>query len=358
MSPDAQRPSGPLPGVAGRAAAALYERIMAFRNRRFDAGRGVATLDRPVISIGNLSTGGTGKSPMVRHIVGVLSRAGFSPCVAMRGYKSRAGLSDEAEELRGAFPGLPVVVRADRARGLADLFATPAGARVDCVVLDDGFQHRRLARDLDVVLIDATRSPFADRLLPAGWLREPVESLARAGAIVLTHTERMPATALRSLRGSAAACAPHAILAECKHEWAGLLAADGTRLVERLLHGRRVYAACAIGNPAAFIARALDACGGSLVGRLVLRDHDPFSERTVRRLIAGARAADAEFILVTGKDWSKLARIDPSRWPCRVVRPDLRMVFTAGEDELKGALGAAIERGAARAGPGARPGER
>ncbi|HRQ74118.1 MAG TPA: tetraacyldisaccharide 4'-kinase, partial [Phycisphaerales bacterium] len=156
-----------VPGLPGRLAAMVYGAAIARRNRAFDAGRGVVTLDRPVISVGNLSTGGTGKSPTVAWVVRTLREAGRDPCIAMRGYRSRDGVSDEAEEYRAAFDDLPVVARPDRLQGLIELFASERGGRVDAVVLDDGFQHRCIARALDLVLIDATRDPFADAMIPA-----------------------------------------------------------------------------------------------------------------------------------------------------------------------------------------------
>src|ERR1043165_360740 len=160
---------GPVPGAVGRLLARGYAWEIGRRNRRYDAGRGVVRFDRPVISVGNLSVGGTGKTPMVAHIVGLLLEAGRRPCIAMRGYAGRGGMSDEAEEYRGRFPGIPIVARANRTLGLIELFSREhetGGQQTDCIVLDDGFQHRRIARDLDVVMVDASRDPFDDALLP------------------------------------------------------------------------------------------------------------------------------------------------------------------------------------------------
>lgn len=346
------------PGPLGQLAARVYAMVVRARNARFDAGRGVTRLDRPVLSVGNLSVGGTGKTPIVKHLVTTLIGAGCSPCIAMRGYSSRSGISDEAEEYRRDLPGVPVVVNPDRAAALRRFFATPPGKPVDCAILDDGFQHRRLARDLDIVLIDATRPPFGDRLLPAGWLREPVESLARAGAIVLTHTESVGIADARRAVESARAEAPRAIIAECRHEWAGLRGRDDSPADENTLYGRRVFGACAIGNPEPFLRRAAQAAGGTLIGRMVLRDHDPYSKSTLGKLFDAARAAAAEFIIVTGKDWSKLAAVPADAWPCPVVRPVLRLVFTVGEADLNDAIAAAIvkqEGASGRRGPVAQP---
>ncbi len=201
---------------------------MARRNRRFDAGHGVVTLDRPVISVGNLSTGGTGKTPMTMRVVQWLREAGHAPAIAMRGYRAGPEGSDEALLYQEAFAGMPIVAQANRIDGLLQLFAqeegdgeagsAPARARTDVVVLDDGFQHRQIARQFDLVLIDATRDPFADALLPAGWLREPAASLRRAHAVVLTHAESADARWLEAIRERVLAIRPGAIVAEASVE--------------------------------------------------------------------------------------------------------------------------------------------
>lgn len=336
---------GPIPGWISRPLVPLYRAVIARRNRGFDARRGVVELDRPVISVGNLSVGGTGKTPMVAWLIALLRGAGRDPAVAMRGYRAGPQGSDEAMEYAGEFADLPVVAQADRLSGLLGLFASDRGERVDVVVLDDGFQHRRLARQLDIVLIDATRSPFEGELLPAGWLREPVESLARAGAVVITHAGRVSDAALATLRERIRKAAPGAALAECTHVWRGLrmhnhTGAPGEEVSVSWLRGGRVVACCAIGNPGPFLAGVRDQ--GADVRELVLRDHDPFGPGAVRRLAAAAREHGARGIVVTAKDWVKLARYSPGVWPCPVVVPRLGLDFRGGREPLeKLALGAA-----------------
>ena len=255
-------PNGPMPAVLGaklgRALAPVYGMVVTHRNRRFDAGVGVVRLDRPVISVGNLSVGGTGKTPMVRWVCERLIAASATPAIAMRGYKSAGGESDEAMEYADALPGVPVVAQPDRTAGLRALFATDAGSAVNAVVLDDGFQHRRIARDLDIVLIDCSRSVAGARLLPAGWLREPMASLARAHAVVLTHAERASEAELTGARSVVAAHAPGVPIAVCEHAGASLRVGEETHGVDWLL-GKRVAVACAIGNPAAFVAGVREA---------------------------------------------------------------------------------------------------
>ncbi len=345
--------SGPVPGLLGRALAGVYAREMVRRNRRYDAGVGVARVGRPVISVGNLSVGGTGKTPLVTWIVRRLLDEGRRPCIAMRGYRAKGGIADEAAIYRRRFLELAIVAQPDRTRGLEELFATGEGQRVDCVVLDDGFQHRRIARDLDIVLVDASRSAFDDALLPAGWLREPVASLARADAVVVTHAEHVGAR-VDELRARLMEAAPGAPISVTRHEWGGL---DVQRREEDESHdlawldGQRALAVCAIGNPDAFLAEAGRVLGDRLVGAITMRDHDRYAAGTVQRLIRRARSLDADVILTTEKDWVKLARVPAGEWPCAVARPRLELTFADGEGEL-GRLVSAAARGdrAGRAG--------
>jgi len=330
--------SGPVPGLAGRALARAYRGEIGRRNRKFDKGEGVTRLDRPVISVGNLSVGGTGKTPMVVWIVRALLEGGQCPCVAMRGYRAKGGISDEAAIYQRLFMELPIVAQPDRAQGLRELFERSVGKDINCVVLDDGFQHRKIARDLDIVLVDASRSPFEDRLLPAGWLREPVDSLGRAGAIVLTHAELASPEAIASLSAQVERAGGRAPVAVTRHAWTGLdvqRRSGDERQELSWLDGQRVLAVCAIGNPDAFLAEARSEVGERLVGSIVMRDHDSYSASAVRRLCRRAESARADVILTTEKDWVKLARAPVDLWPCPIARPRLDLAFDTGRESLE-----------------------
>lgn len=326
----------PLPYPLGWFGALFYALAIGRINRKFDAGRGVVTLDRPVISVGNLSVGGTGKTPMVMHVLRTLGEAQVRACVAMRGYAATNGESDEAAELSREFPDVPIIVGPNRTASLLSFFGTRAGERSECVVLDDGFQHRKVARQLDIVLIDATRDPFHDELLPAGWLREPVGSLKRAGAVVITHAESASVSDVSALRQRVVDLCPGVVVAICRHAWQALAVVNGGSEREEpvgWLRGKRVVAACAIGNPGPFVEGVRRAVGHE-VASLVLRDHDPFARGTVERLVGQLREARAEALVVTEKDWSKLGRWPAETWPCAVVRARLGLAFDSGEAEL------------------------
>lgn len=335
-SPTPHTPSRPVPAWLGALAEPLYRAAIGRRNRRFDAGQGVVEFDRPCLSVGNLSVGGTGKTPMVARLIEWIREAGLRPVIAMRGYGSSGGLSDEAQEYSRRFPGLPIVAQPDRAHGLIELFNRmhEAGDDVDCIVLDDGFQHRRIARTLDLVLVDATRSPFDDRLLPAGWLREPVESLKRATDVVITHAEGVNPAAVADLASKIAGAHGKPPVAVTRHAWASLQVRTpgGGEHAQPVgwLSGRRVCAVCAIGNPDAFLAAARDA-GARIDHAVVLRDHARYSPREVRRLLD---AAGGITLLTTEKDWTKLAKAWRPGWP-EVARARMELAFDRGEEALR-----------------------
>ncbi len=317
---------GPTPALVGAPLSALYRLEVARRNRAFDRGRGVTRLGVPVISVGNLSVGGTGKTPHVMVIVQWLLDAGARPVIAMRGYKKRgAEHSDEQAEYAQRFVGVPIVAQPDRLAGLRPLL--DAGA-VDVVVLDDGFQHRRIARDVDIVLIDATRDLFADRCLPAGWLREPVSSLSRATHAVLTHCECADDQSIAGLGGQIRAIHPELAVAESLHEWTALRDGDSSVPLSEV-RDTPVVAGAGIGNPGAFLEAARRA-GADVLGTLDLADHHTWTAADLAR--ARALGGEAPTLLTSEKDWVKIRAIDDPG--IRVLRPKLEICFREGQNEL------------------------
>lgn len=326
-----------VPGAAGRLLSRVYSGAVGVRNRRFDRGRGVVTFDRPVISVGNLTLGGTGKTPMVERIVETLREHGVDPCIAMRGYGSRRTpdrRSDEAELYRSRFPDIPVIAQPNRVEGLIGLFGSERGERVDCVVLDDGFQHRRIARQLDLVLLDASQDPFRAAVFPAGTLREPAANIGRATHVALTHAELVSERVLAELSRRAADAASVDACAIVSHDWRSVrLIRDKLESSEPVawFGGKRVVGVCGIGRPAGFFTR-LDLMGAETIDAITLPDHDPFRSDTLERIVRAASGADA--IVLTEKDWTKLAD-RPVAWPCPVAIPRLEMVFRQGWSEFE-----------------------
>jgi len=333
-----------LPGLLTRPMSWVYAIGAAHQARGFDAGRGVVRLDRPVISVGNLSAGGTGKSPMVHHLVRTLLEHGHSPAIAMRGYKAAPGaLGDEGTEHRQLFPGVPIVAQPDRVAALQKLLATGEGRRVDCIVLDDGFQHRRIARDLDLVLIDASRPPDRDALLPHGFLREPISALARADACVLMHTELVDELELQRLDRWVQSATGEAPIAHARHDWAAIdLYEQGQTRAEPAswIEAKRVILVCGIGNPVA-LERSIRQHGGEPVSSLVLGDHQAITAHRFRALLERIDQFQPDAVLMTRKDWVKLGDLGP-RILCPIAVPRLELGFGGSSEPLEAAVLAAM----------------
>ncbi len=325
----------------------VYSLGIGKRNRDFDAGKGVTTLDYPVISIGNLSTGGTGKTPMVNAVVRLLQQAGHRPVIAKRGYGSKPGQKgDEQIEHEMALPGVPIVAQPDRTAGLRALFASEQGRSVDCIVLDDGFQHRQISRDLDIVLIDASRPPDRDALLPRGHLREPVGSLSRVDLVVLTHAERVEPGEIDRLRALVGGVAPGVPVCSARHVWSGANLYTRTEqgweeqsITLDQIQGKPVRVVCGIGNSGAFVRMVRE--HGMAPERVVtLADHAQPSSAQLSLLTSPANGSRFPPIVMTRKDWVK-ARSMPD-WPIMSVIyvPELRINFDDAHPVEAGLRGA------------------
>lgn len=354
---------------------------VAHRNARYDRGVGVHRLEVdgvrvPVVSVGNLTAGGTGKSPCVAWIAREIAALGARPVIAMRGYRGvsdgRGGVkSDEALEYASTAPDALVVVGSRRREALGRALAGAPWLGRAVVVLDDGFQHRTLVRDLDIVLVDATRPGLDGDLLPNGWLREPARAIVRAGGaetcgshddrvvlerasvshgraseglVVLTKAdddaqrERAAALVLR-WRG----CAHDA---SCVHEWSALEVAQGGASSPRevpvaSLRGTKVVSACALGNPAHFHAM-VGRAGAQVVARLEKGDHRAFRAEEIERAV---RSAGAQMAVVSRKD-----RVKFDRAPAvDVAVPVLALRFLEGEAALRAALARLVSERCVRA---------
>lgn len=325
--------SSPSPGWGlGLARAGLwlasgpYGLAVQFRNALYD--RGVKTIHRaavPVVSVGNLSLGGTGKTPCVEAIARFYRSLGVRVVILSRGYGSRSGPNDEALVLEENLPDVPHLQAPDRV-ALAHIAFEELEAEL--LLLDDGFQHRRLHRDLDVVLIDATRPATRDWLLPRGRLREPVASLKRAGIILLTRCDQ--ATGVDDLQRQLASRFPHATVLTSQHRPIALLGADGQEIDPRTLTGQRVGAFCGLGHPEAFW-RTLETLGAKILQRRTFPDHHPYSAKDVAELNDWAKALPKDAILLTTqKDMVKLRVAELGNKPCLALRVGL--VFGEGED--------------------------
>lgn len=293
---------------------------MAVRNRWYDTGWPVRCLSTPVISVGNLTVGGTGKTPMTLWLCELLLQRGRRPAVLSRGYKAPGGgPPDELAMLARRCPRAIGVAHADRLR--AGLLATEQyGA--DVLVLDDGYQHRRMARSLDLVLIDAT-CPFGyGRLLPRGLLREPLSSLRRADLLVVTRADQVTRVDLEGVMARLTGLAPGVPLLHAIHRPVGIVDLGGAPATLPDGPCRAVlFAAIARPTPFETTARSL---GILPVATRWYPDHHAYDAGDAARLSQQARDAGASLLLTTEKDAVKLAGL-PTEWPCpvRAVRVDI-----------------------------------
>ncbi|MGD9635603.1 MAG: tetraacyldisaccharide 4'-kinase [Pirellulales bacterium] len=322
-----------------RLAEVPYTAAVGWRNRRFDqAHSAVRRVGVPVVSVGNLTMGGTGKTPMVKWIARQFADRGVRVAIVSRGYgAAEGGKNDEALELEQALPGVLHVQNPDRVEGAEEAIRR-GGARL--ILLDDGFQHRRLARDLDIVLLDAS-APFGfEHVFPRGMLREPVSGLERAQVVCLTRADLLCDGEREAIRRRVAELAPAAAWCEAVHAPSRLQNNAGASQSLESLAARRVAAFCAIGNPAAF-RRTLESQGASIVFWREFPDHHAYSRIDCEELAAAVAASGAELAVVTHKDLVKLPLNAIGAVPLWALVIDMR--FTVGEAAVVHALDDALK---------------
>jgi tetraacyldisaccharide 4'-kinase len=304
----------PLSGLYGLVVdrrSAWYERGL-FRQHRVSV---------PVISVGNITAGGTGKTPLVDWIARTLAAEGHRPCVVTRGYRRQTrgrvvasnGIEisatlgeagDEAFMLAESLKGKSAVV-CDGNRVAGANWAIQ-NLKSDVIILDDGFQHRRIARDLDIVTIDATNPWGNGHLLPAGTLREPLAALSRADCFVITRADDAVQTAalrdeLRKLNVEAPICTSVTNLSETRNFATNVSSPLDPK-------GSPIAAFCAIGNPESFFA-LLKREGFQLKYERAFRDHHRFDQSDLDKVENAARKAGAELLITTAKDAVKLRQL-------------------------------------------------
>lgn len=275
----------------------------------------------PVVSVGALTAGGAGKTPVVRWLATALRDRGLRPGILSRGYRGAGGDAprvvdparpdayhdgDEPALLARSLPDVPVVVGRDRAQGAA--LAAARGASV--LVLDDGFQHRRLWRNFDLVLWDRRAETSRGALLPAGPLREPPSALRRAHAVLLVD------------RGTGAPKAPNGIEAA----WIARLSPGAQTSVTR---DSAVHALSGIADPEGF-ERSLGALGLRVTGATRFSDHHPFTVSEIRATVTRAAKEGADFLAITAKDWM--------RWPREATGLPVPCVFDLDVEVERGEL--------------------
>jgi tetraacyldisaccharide 4'-kinase len=302
----------------------------------------VRRLARPVVSVGNLTVGGTGKTPLVACVANLLLRRGWKPSILTRGYGRRskaemivlapgAGrranaqeIGDEPALLARMLPEVPLVICADRFRGGQ---AAEERFQVDAHILDDGFQHLALAREVDLLALDATQTLSDRHLLPAGRQREPLSALRRAQIVVLTRTDSADPQILEELvlkvNPSAKVFRSRTVLIRWTDAWSGeAISTEGIR-------AQKVAAFCAIGNPRAFFAD-VRRWGFSLVAEDAFPDHHVYTGEEIQRLVENAGKRGAAALLTTQKDAVKFPRDWAPQLP--ILACEIETQILAGEE--------------------------
>ena len=300
--------------LAMRVRALLYRRGVMARRR----------LRNPVISVGNLTLGGTGKTPFVAYLAGVLKQAGYEPVILSRGYRGQAEHStllvsdgrkvlcgparsgDEPFLLAGQLPGVRVAVGKNRHRS-GTLVEEDADGRV-IHILDDGFQHLQLKRNLDILLVDATDPFGGGQLLPAGRLREPLAAMGRADLVVITRSHLMG-----EVDDLEAVIRRHNKLTPISyfyHDAVGVFDLKSrAQFRTRDFVGRRLIALAAIGNPGLFV-QDLEHYQMDVRRQLLFPDHHPYSQNDLDQALGSLEEHGAEALMTTEKDAVRLQGLE------------------------------------------------
>lgn len=324
--------------AALRLAETPYALAMRWRNLCYDRGWAASySVEVPVISVGNLTLGGTGKTPLVEWIALWLREQFLRVAIVSRGYGAAEGArNDEALELERKLPDVPHLQNPDRVAA-ARLAVEEFDSQV--ILLDDGFQHRRLRRDLDIVVLDALEPFGYGHVFPRGFLREPLAALRRADAIVLSRADLISADERQAVLDRVRPYAPRAVTAQAAHAPRKLVASDGNQLGLGTLRFEPVYAFCGIGNPDGF-RRTLERLGYTVAGFREFPDHHAYARQDIEDLAADAQRCRAAALVCTEKDLVKLGVVQPGGVPLWAVR--IGLDFIAGQAELERRLEEAL----------------
>ncbi|MCX5635848.1 MAG: tetraacyldisaccharide 4'-kinase [Planctomycetota bacterium] len=317
----------------------FYAAVIRLRNFLYDnEWLKVTRVNAVVISIGNITTGGTGKTPLVIRLYKQIvqnSKYKMQNCgiaILTRGYKTTKNYVDEPQVLAKNCPDAKVIINPDRvaaAREAINKFA----AKV--LIMDDGFQHRRLHRDLDIVTIDAA-CPFGfNRILPAGLLREPLNVLKRADAVVITRCDQIPQNELANLKEKLRQINPNMVIAKAIHSPVGVRTTDGKKIGIAELTAKNIFAFCGIGNPDAFF-NTIRKIPANLIGSKIYDDHHHYCADDITDIQKQAQLSKAGLILTTEKDAMKI--ISDSKLSIPLGCLEIELKFIDAEQEISGLI--------------------
>lgn len=306
----------------------LYHQAHLFRKQKFL--NKAESLPIPVISVGNLTLGGTGKTPFVAHLAERLHTEGFTVGIASRGYPHKHTTPqivtpDSNPNILGDEPVLLASTLGPKASIAVCLSRAEAGRLliqkkgINVLILDDGFQHFSLKRELDIVLLDA-KEPLGKngKLLPLGTLREQPAALKRAGALVITNSRSIPFKDLSPLALRFQPWNPNAPILCGSTEVSGLLGDSGEFPISQL-EGGKVFLISAIANPSRFEA-SVKMAGLTVAGHRSFRDHHGFTTRDLTQVVSTAKAQGVSQLLCTEKDWVKLQTLPKPDLPLYALR--------------------------------------
>jgi tetraacyldisaccharide 4'-kinase len=310
-----------------------YRWAIAQRNVRFDHGHDVHRVEAPVISVGNLTVGGTGKSPFVAWLATWFQARGTPITIISRGYGSVGGEpNDEALELASRLPDVLHLQNRDRVAAAREALASRPQ---QVLILDDAFQHRRLGRDLDIVLLDAL-APFGyGHLLPRGLLREPVEALARANVIALSRSDAVDAEERIAIRQRVQKIAPRALWLELVHKPKSLVAASQAKKPLAEIRDVPIAAFCGIGNPAGF-RHTLETAGLTVAAWRELPDHCSYLPAVKQSLVDWLARQRVAHAVCTRKDLVKLRTDELAGKTLWAL--DIELEFAAGQAAFEDCL--------------------
>jgi tetraacyldisaccharide 4'-kinase len=299
-------------------ASKLYGVGVSIRIRLYANGwRKQKRLKAAVISVGNLSVGGTGKTPLVIWLAEKFLEQGQRVAILTRGYRGKGGSSDEVELMRSRLQNRVIFgVGKDR---FTEGQRIESGEVIDIFLLDDGFQHLQLARDLDIVLMDASR-PMAEPLLPVGSMREPLSALTRAGIIIFTRTENTAGAkeAIQRMSNLPVFAVATRLVGFRRFDCEGSLQSVGE------LGSGPFFAFCGVGNPEAFL-RDLQRWGIMPVDHMFFPDHHRYTLGNVQAIEQAALRLGAKSLLTTEKDSWNLKNMRFSTLPVFVSVIDLKV---------------------------------
>jgi tetraacyldisaccharide 4'-kinase len=327
--------------VLFRAAEVPYSAAVSWRNRRYDRNAILSNkVGVPVVSVGNLTMGGTGKTPMVEWLAKWFRQRHVRVALISRGYKATEGSrNDEAMELEHKLADVPHLQNPDRVAAASVAIIEHSA---ELILLDDGFQHRRIHRDLDIVLLDALEPFGFDHVFPRGMLREPLAGLRRADVVCLSRADAVAEGEQQSIKEQAQQHAPAAIWAEVCHRPRSLLSCNSTEDKISLLEGKRVLAFCGLGNPAGF-RHTLESCGMQIADFREFPDHHAYPFADVDLLSKWSeRHRDSAAIVCTHKDLVKLDVETLGGKPLYALT--IGIEFLCGQERLEAELSALIDR--------------